>query len=255
MLRRALARAARPVYDAYAARAASASYATQPHQAQRELYDRCAPALTSTWRAPRLRTPRCAPRGHARRHTVLRHSSAAPRGAGGARSGAHGARHAALPCAFPQRSFASEASNCPSERARAGRHAPEPAAAMLPQPQVARASLWGHRLSRAAAFRRRGKCRVPLAGLSNVPWSILRRLIDQRCHRREIQTLTSAPGRKARWKQLRDRARCRRAARARACAQRRSMPCSVVLESVAASAMASGPRADAQRPSLRVYIC
>ena len=54
MLRRALARAARPVYDAYAARAASASYATQPHQAQRELYDRCAPALTSTLASPAL---------------------------------------------------------------------------------------------------------------------------------------------------------------------------------------------------------
>ena len=108
MLRRALARAARPVYDAYAARAASASYATQPHQAQRELYDRCAPALTSTWRAPRLRTPRCAPRGHARRHTVLRHSSAAPRGAGGRARGrtARGTRrcHAPFPNArLPQR--------------------------------------------------------------------------------------------------------------------------------------------------------
>ena len=66
MLRRALARAARPVYDAYAARAASASYATQPHQAQRELYDRCAPALTNlashalahaALRAPRPRAP------------------------------------------------------------------------------------------------------------------------------------------------------------------------------------------------------
>ena len=77
-----------------------------------------------------------------------------------ARSGAHGARHAALPCAFPQRSFASEASNCPSERARAGRHAPEPAAPMLFQPQVAACG---------ATSARRAPRRARSAALSRVP--------------------------------------------------------------------------------------